>query len=294
MAAEETVVFMGGFLNMTDPFLHWQLYKWAWIAGLLSCAVFYAAWYYGSWKPYKPLWGLYYAYKAGSQAAFTCGLELYFELISEREAKCIFDYSKWDYDLPPSRFPLPSRVRHFLFNYATAFLDINPWDAIMQKLGHVNRDVDIAKKLQDDEWEQSPSVTIGGIRTDIILDADQWTVKGSRQHQAIEEAAFRWNEANPDDQVHSYSKFQRLMDEGRIAPPPEIRREVTVPWIRIDSAFPLELQDNEMAGYRRQAAEEMDKENQESLSKYYMPILIGGLGLAGIMFVFRVVTFYAH
>ena len=33
--------------------------------------------------------------------------------------------------------------------------------------------------------------------------------------------------------------------------------ETVVPWERIDASFPIHLQDNEMAGYRGQAAEEL-------------------------------------
>ena len=284
------VLFLGGILNFTDPLFHWQLYIWSWIIASILMVICWMAWRYGPWKAYQALHGLYHAFKANSNAAFTSGLNLYFELISERDAKCIFNYAKWDYELPPSR--IPNKIRRIFFNYATAFIDDLGWaKALVYKFGKRNMDVEIAKKLQNQEWEESPSVTIGGIRTDIILDADAWTIKNSPQHKAIEAYCYDWNETHPEDQIHSYSKLQRLMYEGIINSPLGVKTHVMVPWVRIDSAFPIAIEDNEQAGAYRQVAEDMANSEQNALSKYYLPILGGSFGLAGFILLIRFITF---
>ena len=275
------VLWLGGLLNFTDPVFHLQAYIWLWLFLLVITGVCYAAWYYGKWMPFKALHGLYYAYKSKTFAAFIFNSELIAELVSEREAKCIFDYSKWEYEGL-------SRFKALLFNYATVFLPEITWaQAIMYKFGKVNLDVEIAKKMQDYEWERASSVTVGGIHTDMILDADRWTVPESPQHRIVEETADKWNDANKNDEVHSYSKFQRYLLEGKIPCPKGIRPTITVPWIRIDSAFPLELEDNEMAGARRQKAEEDAEVEKNVVAKFYIPLLVGSFLLAGIIFTFR-------
>jgi len=288
MAGE--IVFLGGYFNITDPLFHWQLYIWTWVLAIVFSIICWVAWRYGPWKGYEALWGLYYAFKAESNAAFISGLQLYFVMRSEADAKCIFRYKDWNYELPPSR--VPDGVRKIFFNYATAFLDDLDWaHALVYKFGNRNMDVEIAKLLQHHEWEEAPSTTIGGIRTDVILDGDLWVPRDTPQHKAIEAYCQGWNEANPEDQIHSYPKFQRYMTEGKILPPDGVKKDVIIPWVRIDSAFPLAKEDNETAGWKRQAAEEMANEEQTSLSKYYIPMLAGGFALAFLIFIGRLITF---
>ena len=285
------IVFLGGIFNITDPFFHWQLYIWTWIGACIFSVVCWVAWRYGPWEGYKAMWGLYYAFKAESNAAFISGLQLYFIMRSESDAKCIFNYRGWDYELPRGR--LPEGIRRIFFNYATAFIDLDWAHALVYKFGHRNMDVEIAKSLQNHEWEEAPSTTIGGIRTDIILDADLWVPRDTPQHKAIEEFCYGWNEAHIDDQIHSYPKFQRMMSAGMFQPPVGVKKEIVIPWVRIDSAFPIAKEDNETAGWKRQAAEEMASEEQSALSKYYMPILGGGFGMAALIFIGRWFT-YTH
>jgi hypothetical protein len=294
------LVFMGGIFNIVDPIFHWQLYIWAWIlAGIIGIAS-WVAWYYGKWMPFEPLWGLYYAAKAGSDAAFVSGPQLYFTLNSEADAKCIFNYKSWGYDLPPGRgwwiFRVPDAIRRLIFNYATAFpIGLSPRDAITHKLAGINDDVRIAKRLQDGEWSGAPSVTIGATPTDIILDADHWIDRTSPQHKVIEVFALRWNVEHPNNQIHSYSKFARLLqagpENGGFDPPDGITTEFIVPWERIDASFPLNLQDNEMGGYRGQAAEEMAAAEQDQIKHLGIKILIGVGIFAAMIYIGRFVSF---
>ena len=294
------VLFIGGILNYTDPILHWQLYFWLWVLLVIITIVCHVGWHQGKWLPFKPLHGLYFAHKARSYAAFIFNYKLIGELVSERDAKCIFDYGKdFEYRLETATGILAEfkdKIKHILFNYAVFYLpEISYMQGILYKFGHVNSDVEIAKKFQNYEWEAESSVTISpGVHTDIILDADRWTVPGSPQHKIIKETAMEWNEKNPDDQIHSYSKIQRYFLNGKIPVPEGIKDMVTVPWVRIDSAFPLDMNYNEMAGARRQKAHEDEEDERTAYSRYFAPLLIGSFVLAGFIMTLRFVLKIMH
>lgn len=280
------VLFLGGIFNYVDPFFGVQIYLWAFLAIVVLGVVAWIAWRYGMWEPYKPVWGLYYAFKAVSQAAFIFNSGLVAELLSERDAKCIFDYANWKYTGI-------GRIQKWLFNYATVFLpDLPLAKAILYKYGGRNLDVEIAKKMQNYEWEKYSSVTLGGIHTDMILDADNWSVRDTPQHKIIESECEKWNDANPDDQIHAYSKYMRYTTDGdvpRLAQAEGVKYRVLIPWSRIDSAFPTDGGDNEDAGAVRQFAREMEEQDNNNLSKYYIPVLAGGVGIILMLLATRIV-----
>jgi hypothetical protein len=256
-------LFLGGLLNITDPILHLQLYYYLWVLILVLAIVAWVIWYYGQWKPFAPLHGLYYAYKAASNVAFIFDQNLIGEMVAEKDAKCIFDYSKYDFDLSALNY-----IRSKLFYYPTVFLDV-----------------------QGGEWERSPSAVCGGVPLDIIIDADNWTLRNSPQHKAIERCALVWNEMNPDDQIHSYSKFQKKLIAGEIECP-EVKKEVAVSWTRIDAGFPMDLEESDWAGKRRQMAEQEYNQDQISKNKMALYILIAGVGLAVMIVAIRLITHY--
>ena len=103
----------------------------------------------------------------------------------------------------------------------------------------------------------------------------------------MEAACLEWNEANPGDQVHSYSKFQRLMEEGRMKVPEGVKTEVVIPWPRVDGSFPVFREDNETAGARREAAEELTQEEANALRRFYLPMLLGEFAFSFILLLFR-------
>jgi hypothetical protein len=274
-------LFAGGIFNYGDPFLNQPIYIYLWIMMLVLIALCWVVWRYPKWGAFKPFHGLYYAYKAQSQAAFIFNMGLISEIVSEREAKCIFDYSKWSYEGL-------SKIQAFLFNYATVFLDnIDLAHGLLYKFGGRNFDVEISKKFQSNEWESQSSVTTGGIHCDLILDADNWSVKNSPQHAIVESTAEQWNDANPNDQVHAYPKFQRMLTEGTINCPPGIEKTVLISWSRIDSCFPLGMT-NKAPGPVREIALEMENEDKIQMSQYYLPLLMGSLGIAALIIIVRV------
>jgi hypothetical protein len=280
-------LFLGGLLNIVDPVIGWQLYIWGWLLILVVCGFTWIAWYYGSWKPFAPLHGLYHAYKAGSNVAFIFDQNLIGEMVSEADAKCIFDYSKWDYDLGVLSF-----IQKKIFYYPTVFLDdIDFLHAVVYKFGKINKNVEIARKLQNGEWERSPSAVCGGVPLDIVIDTDNWTLRKSVQHKAIERVATQWNEMNPDDQIHSYSKFQRKLIAGEIVCP-EVKLDHLVSWTRVDAGFPMDLEESDWAGKRRQMAEQMYDSDQMSKNKMALYVLFGGVGVAVLVIIIRLITHY--
>jgi len=287
-----TVLFFGGILNVQDPILHLQLYFWLWVLILIFAGFFWLGWYYAGWKPYTPLHGLYYAWKAGSNAAFIFDAPLHGEMVAERIAKCIFDYSTWDYTVPLSGVPLfggiINRVHNFFFYYPTAFLEnITPLQGLVYKFGKVNKDVEIARHLQNGEWDRSPSVNCGGVDVDIMVDTDNWTIKNSPQHKAIEETAMAWNEVNPTDQIHSYTKFQRYLIEKKIICL-EVRQEFAVDWTRIDKGFTTNMESSEYVGKKIQMAEKEYSEDQIIKNRLAWYVLIGSIGLSVLIVLSRV------
>jgi len=279
-------LFMSGVFNYVDPLFGWQLYIWGWIFIIVLSVVSWLAWRYGKWDKYKPVWGLFYAFKAVSQAAFIFNLGLICELLSERDAKCIFDYGKWKYTGV-------SRLRSLIFNYTTVFIPEMPLaKAIIFKYGGRNMDVEIAKRLQNYEWEKYSSVTLGGIHTDMILDGDNWTIRDSPQHKIIESQCETHNDGNPTDQIHSYSKYMRYIIERKLPKPDGIVDFITIPWSRIDAAFPILIGNNTMEGAKRQYARELEELDNNTLGQFYFPILGGGLGMAALLLICRMVIVF--
>ncbi len=279
------VLFLGGFFNTT--FIGLQLYYWAWGIILVLAGIVCLLWYFIGWKPYGPLHGLYYAYKAGSNVAFIFDANLIGEMVAEKDAKCIFDYSKWDYEIPGNM----GKFAKWFFYYPTAFFDdITPLQGLVYKFGKVNKDVEIARLLQNGEWERSPSAVCGGVPLDIVIDTDNWTLRKSPQHKAIEIVAQQWNDANPNDQIHSYSKFQKKLTAGEIQCP-ELKKIHEVTWTRVDTGFPMDLEESDWAGKRRQMAEQEYNEDQITKNRLAWYVLAGGLGLAIMVTVVRFVSF---
>lgn len=294
------VLFLGGMFNIVDPVLGWTLYIWSWIFLLICIGASWAGWYYRGWKPFEPLHGLYYAMKNNSTVAFIFDSNLIGEMVAERDAKCIFRYAEDEYEIevPDIRIPLfGALIQKFIiwyktkvFYYPTRYLDIPSIQALIYKIAGVNKDVEIARLLEGGTWERSASVVCTGVPVDIIIDMDNWTIRNSRQHKAIVESAKFWNENNPTDQIHSYGKYQKYLQDGRIPIPNGIKITHMIPWQRIDAAFPLELEENEWAGKKRQMAKDMEDEEAGIMNRLSIYLLIGGLAIAALILIARIIV----
>lgn len=284
-------LFLGGIFNYVDPVLHLQIYIWGWVLLLVLTAISAIIHHFARWKPLAPFHGLYYEYKNGGNAAFIFDGDLRGEMVAERTAKCIFDYSKVPYILPTDNIPVLGKAYRWIFYYPTAYegVHIDFVHALVYKFGGVNKDVEIARALQNGEWERNPSVICAGVPVDIIIDTDSWTIPHSRQHKAIESAADMWNETNPTDQIHSYSKFQKYLLEGKIACD-GIKRESLCEWVRIDGSLPTDLKDNEFAGKKMQMAITADEIDSRFLNGLGIKVLVGGIGFGALLIVARLMT----
>jgi hypothetical protein len=82
-------------------------------------------------------------------------------------------------------------------------------------------------------------------------------------------------------------KFQRYLNLGKIALTGTlsiIKPKTIIPWVRIDSAFPIDVEDNEQAGARRQHAEDETNADANQFNKY-IPHVLG----FGVLFAFVIV-----
>jgi hypothetical protein len=167
-----------------------------------------------------------------------------------------------------------------IFWYPTKYLkDIDWKQALLYKIGNVNYDCKIARILQGGEWDQYPVVNAGGIAVEWIFDSDHWCERRSPQHKAIVPSARAHNKANPTNQVHTYTKYQRLLTEGKIIVPPEIRKDYLVPWVRIDLGFPFNLRNVDWGGKLRQMAKTKENKKDAATEKYFLPLIIAGIGM---------------
>ena len=167
-----------------------------------------------------------------------------------------------------------------IFWYPTKYLkDINWKQALLYKIGHVNYDCKIAQYLQGGEWDLYPVVNAGGIAVEWIFDSNHWCERRSRQHKAVVQSARAWNKDNPKDQVHTYTKYQRFLTEGKIACPPEIKKDYLVPWVRIDLGFPFNLRNVDWGGKLRQMAKTKENKPNAVVDKYMLALIVGGVGM---------------
>jgi len=144
-----------------------------------------------------------------------------------------------------------------------------------------NEAIEEAKKAEKD-WRNVTSGQIGIVGTDIILDLDKWTTPDTNTRYLIEEAVDEWNINNPDDQIHSFSKFMEYCEKGKISV--EFPTMVYIDWIRLEAAFPKNRNKAAYAGYIRQLAEKLDKEERSKLTDVSLYI-IGGAVIVSALFI---------
>lgn len=140
------------------------------------------------------------------------------------------------------------------------------------------------------DWKEVTSGSFGTIGNDIILDLGRWTKKDSNEHHIIEEAADKWNMEHPEDQIHSFYKFMKYCEEGKITNI-GIPIFMAVSWIRIEGAFPKKRNQAVYAGYIRQLAEKIDKEERSKLTNIAMYIIGGSVVVSALMIIGK---FFLH
>ena len=145
-------------------------------------------------------------------------------------------------------------------------------------------DEDIKSAKRDEvDWQDITSGQMGVIGTDIIMDLGKWSTPNSEERYAIQTVTDEWNLGHPDDQIHSFSKFMRYTENGFIEV--DIPTFVLIPWIRIESAFPMNRNKSSYAGYIRQLAEKLDKEDRAKFNDMALVVVIGAVIVSVLMVV---------
>ena len=176
-----------------------------------------------------------------------------------------------------------------IFWYPTKYLPDLTWQkAALYKFGKVNFDCKIAQLLQNGEWEQYPVVNCGGIAVEWITDLNHWCERRTRQHKAIVRSARDWNRQHENDQVHTYAKYQKYLNNGNIIAPEEIKASYVVPWVRIDLGFPFNLKNVDWAGKLRQMAKTREKKGDQEQNRWVWILIGGGVGLFIFIILIRV------
>jgi hypothetical protein len=133
-------------------------------------------------------------------------------------------------------------------------------------------------KNSEQDWKEITSGQIGIVGTDIIIDIGKWTNPNSEERYIIEETADKWNMEHPDDQIHSFYKFTNYVMEGKIKL--DIKTTETIDWIRIESAFPKTRKTASYAGYIRQLAEKLDKEERAKFDNIAIYLIVGSVSVS--------------
>lgn len=222
--------FFGGFFNTT--FFGFQIYLYFVIPAVILYLTSYIWWVKLKWQMMAPFHGLWSAINSQSEVVFISDLNLNFHLMGEFAAKVIFDKDRYN------------AIAH---DTSSAFTRFRMW------LMPVDEAVHTAKFLQG-SWDSKPMTNIGSIPASILLDVYGWTKAISPQRTAIANAVDAWNDVNMDDQIHSMSKAWTYMADGRIEKPDNVELYVTVPWVRIDNAYPKKRYQSERGGFIRQIA----------------------------------------
>lgn len=175
-----------------------------------------------------------------------------------------------------------------IFWYPTKYLDDIDWQqALLYKIGNINFDCKIAQKLQNGEWAQYPVVNAAGITVEWTFDPNNWCRRKSPAHKAIVKSAREWNKDNPGDQVHTYIKYQRYLNEGNILAPAGVSKDYLVPWVRIDNGYPINLRNVDEAGKIRQMAKTKENKPNAEANKYTIWLILAGIGLFIIVLLAR-------
>lgn len=226
-------------------------------------------WFY--WKPLEYMHGIYRAYWDKINACFIGDLSNRYELIPENKAKLLLPHEDYEaiYGCATLRDTIFPKEGYF-FSDKPFLTRLSVW--LGRKLGR-NYDMLIAKELEQDIIE-APVVHANGIPIDMILDLDRWTHRNSQQRKELIRLVNVWNDANPEDQIHTYFKAYRYISEGKLVPNPGMLKDkIIIPWARIKALFVEEENEAIYAGYERQLAEDMVTQEANDYKKYFWGIL---------------------
>jgi hypothetical protein len=261
--------FFGGFFNNT--LFGIQYYVFFIPVAIIMYLIAYIWWAKLKWGGMLPFQGLWFALNAGTEVVFVTDLRLNFSLLSEAMAKLVFDKER----------------------YNKLVLDTDKWyNRVFLWIKPIDQAVSLAKFLQG-SWDSKPMTNIGPVPAGILLDAFGWTKPVSPQREAIRVEVDLHNDKSPDDQIHAFSKAWEYMEKGIINTPKGVELYVTVPWVRIDNAYPKKRFEAERGGFIRQLAENIARGDYShppvSMTMAGAIVFVCCVFFSGLMFMFRFV-----
>jgi hypothetical protein len=246
------------------------------------------------------------------------GIQLYFYLMALLVVVIIVHWILWEYRWwRPLKF-----VRGIWYGYRSGQgadfvgdIDMN-LDLITEQsaLGVFDEETIHESKVYERDWPKVHLCNVGGIPTDVVFDAADWTTlsrpgptglarwvakwvyrtepapgKPSLAREAIQRCVEVWNEHDlakkrendpraeyGDDEIHSLLKFQRKLLAGQITCPDltDSMIYVTIPWVRIDMAF-IEREKVLWEGWTMQRGRDRAKEADTLNNHNYFFYILG-------------------
>lgn len=274
-----------GIISLT----HWSVVDQPFLGGLFNTPIFgipiygflfplfgiifvlaYVFWVKMKWGMMAPFHGLWIAMNGQTEVVFKTDLHLNFVLKSEYGARVIFDRER----------------------YESIAVDNTLRNRIRKRFRPGDPSVSIAKLLQG-SWSSSPIVNIGSVPASILLDANGWTKEGSQERKLIADECDRWNDMNPNDQVHELNKAWQYMNEGKIPTPNGVNLYVKIPWIRVDNAYPKSRNAASWGGFIRQIAENIQNGSYKSgfsMTWAGVAVFVVAIAISGMMFAMKILA----
>lgn len=271
-------LFMGGLFNI--GLFGLPIYIWCWLGTLALAGIMYVLLYFALWKPMDPLKGVFFAQKHDTNVSLILDKYGAGEMVAENEAKCLIDVED------PNEVEIPDKYRRL------EEIPETPLEAILRKYTGKNRTVKFVERVGGCPLERSANVRVQGVRCDLIVDSDNWTIKTSPQHKAILRTIEQYNEQNENDQIFTYKKFWDRIAEGKIACPKEIHPVEVINWSRIDAEFPLYITEASYAGKKRELATVIQDAGKEWIRELCKYVFIGGILVAFMIIAVRLLTHY--
>lgn len=278
-------MFLGGILNYLDPIVGWQLYVWVIIGMLVLCGIVYALMYYIVWSPLQCVGGIFYGLKTRTHAALVLSKSRRADIITETEAKAIFDVEN------PNDFEYDGSLGR-IKDYPSAEHPENFFDALERKITGRNRTLQYIEAITNQPIPREGHASVSGCPLEIVSDEDDWTVKGSRQNNAIRDACLDWNSKHPDDLILTYLQFRDKVLTNQMPCPRGVQMTTTISWKRIDDSFPLIINPNAAAGRIREISGLLKAQDKKEVAKYALYILVLSFGLAGLIMIYKLVVHF--
>jgi hypothetical protein len=264
--------FLDGILNV--GLFGFPSYMWL-IAGVgLLITILHVGIWAAYWRPQGCLKGIHYAFSSATKAVFTGDLHNRYSLVEESKAKLVH---------PPSEYAA-LYYQFFKEHYDDVEAVIK---GILGRLLKKDYSMHIAKHLEKDYLTDKRLCSIGPVEASLIIDCQDWLYPDNAQKREIKRLVDAWNEANPNDEIFSISKFQTYLQAGHFDGAYNeklIKKYTFIQWQRINQALPSFEKTSDSLGFDLTRAREMDEEKEKSLDGFIPLIIVMTIVMAILIF----------